>query len=161
MSAAENSDADSNKLESVIQVRFTGPSFILHPTTTDVCDVIINMTCVRVCVSGRYCVFITQQFRCGETALAPPGPLALFKRTFITFQLIVLCCHCLHIKLHFKQSLYFSINVTKLCEHCPTETGGECFVWGEEVDGAGPFTWCSPYMSTSTSTRNSHKEPQR
>lgn len=30
MSAAENSDTDSNKLESVIQVRRTGPSSI-HP----------------------------------------------------------------------------------------------------------------------------------
>lgn len=43
MSAAENSDTDSNKLESVIQVRHTGPSStppsLLKHAALHVCDV--------------------------------------------------------------------------------------------------------------------------
>lgn len=62
MSAAENSDTDSNKLESVIQVSSTGPSSIPPSPvkrTVLVCDVTNTAAglCERLfCAGGQYCV---------------------------------------------------------------------------------------------------------
>lgn len=99
--------------------------------------------------------------------LAPPALVALVKHITIIKFLIVI--YCLYMELYSVFSGWFLSRFLSKClkvKHqtsvfSPSETGGECFVWGEEADRPGPFTRRPPYMSASTSTRDCHKEPQR